>query len=366
MQHLIDLQSLGWNEHFQNLFDEEIGRAETPSSRVPGRVAAEHRGFFVVYTEAGEVWAEITGRLRRDAAGRMDLPAVGDWVVVNPQPGENRGVITTVLERRTKFSRKQAGQATDEQVLAANVDHLFVVTALTNELNPRRLERYLTMAWEGASSPVIILTKSDLCYDIPGSVAEVEKVALGVPVHVTSAISGQGLDEIAQYFRDHKTAALFGSSGVGKSSLINRLCGEELQTVHETRSDDRGRHTTTRRELIVLPNGGSIIDTPGMRELQLWSADEGIEEAFSDVAELASACRFNDCLHGQEPGCAVRAAVDGGTLDEARLESYSKLQRELRFLERKQDHRAQVLERRRWKAISKANRESTKNRARQR
>jgi ribosome biogenesis GTPase len=333
---------LGWGPDFEQAFEPHAA-----TGLVPGRVAVQHRGAYGVYTasaDSGPVPAEMSGRLRHEALSALDLPAVGDWVALRTEPGAERAIIEAVLPRRTVFVRKAASdqhRGAEEQVVAANVDVVFVVSALVDDLSSRRLERYLVLAWESGGRPAIVLTKADLCPDIPAALAEVEPIAVGVPVHVISNVTGEGLDELRPYFEGDSTVAALGSSGVGKSTLINRLAGNELQEVREVRADGRGRHTTTRRELIRVPGGGLFLDTPGMRELQLWEADSGIEEAFEDVAALAAGCRFSDCAHVAEPGCAVLAAIDEGSLDSARLENYRKLERELERLERRLDARAQ-------------------------
>jgi ribosome biogenesis GTPase / thiamine phosphate phosphatase len=304
----------------------------------------QHRGVYVLATAEGEVEARITGRLRFDG----DLPAVGDWVA------HAEGLIHGVLPRRTAFVRRAAGNETVEQVLAANIDTVFLVMAFYRDLNPRRLERYLALAWESGAEPAIVLTKLDLAEDADAAIAEVESVAIGVPVHPVSAVTGEGLDELEPYLAPGRTVVLLGSSGVGKSTLVNALLGEERQATKEIRAfDGRGRHTTTARELIGLPGGGLVLDTPGMRELQLWEAAEGLIGTFADVDELALACRFSDCGHESEPGCAVRDAVDPD-----RLESWRKLGRELRHLELKQDARARSEARKEWRRFTKSMRKS--------
>jgi ribosome biogenesis GTPase len=341
---LHDLQTLGWNPDLEEAFEQYRAQGLTPA-----RVAVQHRGgIYLVYSELGELTVDTPGRLVHEAAGSGELPAVGDWVALAPRLEEGTGTIQAVLPRRTKFSRKAAWQATQEQVLAANIDVVFLVTSLNEDLNLRRLERYLTLAWESGAQPVIVLTKVDLADDVAAKVLEVESVALGVPVHAISSLTGDGLDLVRSHLAPGKTIALLGSSGVGKSTLVNTLAGAELLAVQEIREDGRGRHTTTHRELIVLPEGGIVVDTPGMRELQLWEAPEGISDAFDDVETIAVGCRFNDCAHGTEPGCAIRAALEDGTLAQERWDSYEKLERELAHLERKVDKRLQSTEKKRW------------------
>jgi ribosome biogenesis GTPase len=342
------LTTLGWNDA---LSDEFAPHRE--AGLVPARVAVQHRGAWDVVAEAGELRVEASGRLRHDAASPADLPVVGDWVALAVREDGDGGTIQAVLPRRTKFSRKTAWQAAEEQVLVANVDVVFVVTSLNEDLNLRRLERYLTLAWESGAVPVFVLTKADLVDDPAPAVAAVESVAYGVPVVPTSTRTGQGVEEVRGYLGPGVTGALLGSSGVGKSTLVNALVGEDILATQEIRDDGKGRHTTTRRELVLLPGAGLIVDTPGMRELQLWAADEGLEEAFEDVTALFGECRFSDCAHETEPGCAVRAALADGRLPAERWESYAKLQRELEHLERRLDKRAQSEARRRWRTLSR-------------
>jgi ribosome biogenesis GTPase len=323
----LNLYDFGWDEGFAASFEPYEEEFE------PARVSAQHRGGYDVLTEGGERRVRVTGRMRHEAASAAELPAVGDWVALRDQ------TIQAVLPRRSAFSRKAAWSPTEEQVLAANLDAVFVVSALNGDLSLRRLERYLTLAWESGATPAVVLTKADLCEDVGGALLLVEQVALGVGTHAVSNLTGEGLEELGPYLKAAKTIALLGSSGVGKSTLANRLVGEELQATHQIAEDGRGRHTTSSRQLIRLPGGALLVDTPGLREVQLWDAEEGIQEAFSDVDELAAGCRFNDCAHLREPGCAVQTAIDEGRLPRERLQSYRQLQRELQRLTMKQDAR---------------------------
>jgi ribosome biogenesis GTPase len=322
---------------------------------VPGRVVVGHTRLLRVRTEEGEALAEIAGSLRHRDRGPEGRPAVGDWVALRPSEGGHRAVVQAVLPRRTAFVRRAAGERTVAQVLAANVDTVFLVMGLDGDFNPRRLERALVLAWESGAEPVVLLNKADVCDDVPGRRAEIEAVAPGVPVRVIAAKPGEGLESLASWLLPGRTVALLGSSGVGKSTLVNRLLGREKQKTREVLdAGQRGRHTTSHRELILLPGGALLLDTPGLRELQLWSDGAGLEAAFGDVHGLSGACRFTDCRHGAEPGCAVRAAVGEGRLDPARLDSFRKLQAELRALEIREDPLKRREERSRWKAIHKS------------
>jgi ribosome biogenesis GTPase / thiamine phosphate phosphatase len=336
---LYALQDLGWTDSHTIEFEPHAA-----AGLVAARVAAQHRGGYVLFSELGELRADTAGRLSHQANGAGDLPAVGDWVAASPRADERAATIQHVLTRRTKFSRKVALNAAEEQVLAANVDAVFLVMSLNEDFNLRRLERYVTTAWESGAQPVILLTKTDLCPEWELRVLEVETVAFGVPVH--------GVDAVRSHLVPGRTIALLGSSGVGKSTLVNTLAGQELLATREIREDDgEGRHTTTHRQLVLLPGGGLVLDTPGMRELQLWEASGGISETFADIEGLAAQCRFSDCAHRTEPGCAVQAAITDGSLSFARWDSYKKLQRELAHLERRLDKRLQSEERKRWAKV---------------
>ncbi|MCA1319152.1 ribosome small subunit-dependent GTPase A [Bacillus tianshenii] len=343
------LNELGWNDYLNTGF-----AAYEEQGFTVGRVMLEHKRIYRVETENGEYLAEVSGKYRFETQSREDYPAVGDWVVLSERASERKATIQALLPRFSKFSRKAAGLTTEEQIVASNVDTVFLVQSLNYDFNARRLERYLIMAWESGATPVIVLTKADLCEDVPAKIKDVEAVALGVPVFAVSVKDETGLEELATYFTTGRTVALLGSSGAGKSTLTNYLLGEEKQVIQEVRGDDdKGRHTTTYRELYLLPTGGLVLDTPGMRELQLWEADGAtVGQSFQDVEELAEQCYFRDCKHENEPSCAVREAIRGGTLEEARYQSYVKLQRELAYLERKSNKRAQLAEKDKWKKIS--------------
>ena len=340
------LAALGWTDELDAAFTTYAERGFEPA-----RIVAEHRGGFAVRCERDDRLAHVRGKLREDELfGGM--PTVGDWVAV-VDAGE-RYAIEAVLPRRTKVSRKTPWLKSEEHVLAANVDTVFVVQGLDGDFNPRRLERYMATAWDSGAVPVVVLTKLDVGHD-PELILEAEAVAIGVPVHPVSNITGEGLEALDAYLFPGRTIVLLGSSGVGKSTLVNRLAGRELMKVGDLRGDGRGRHTTRHRQLHALRNGSLLIDTPGLRELQIWEGD--LDRAFAEIGELAAQCRFNDCSHGTEPGCAIRAALADGTLDTPRWESFQKLQRELARLSGRRNHREHAELKRRWRERARETKE---------
>ena len=345
------IHSYGWSEALQQAF-----APFSAEGLIPGRVVVQQRGLYGLVTDLGELAAQISGRFAH-GAGPGDYPVVGDWVAAAPRPAERAATIHAVLPRRTSFVRKAAFSAVDEQVVAANVDVAFLVASMNADLNARRLERYLATAWQSGATPVVVLTKTDLAEDPEADIAEAESVAFGAPVLAVSAVTGEGMDAFASYLKPRETAVLVGSSGVGKSTLVNALAGEELMATAAIREDDaHGRHTTTHRELIRLPSGALILDTPGMRELGLFDAGDGLSATFEDIEALILECRFSDCGHTNEPGCRVRAALADGSLDEGRWKSFQKLQRELAHQVRKEDPAAREAHRKHWIAVSKFNR----------
>lgn len=342
---MVDLEQLGWDAEWNQLF--EPHRA---AGFHPGRVALEGRHGFTVVTHEGEVSARAAGRLFHNASRLDALPKVGDWVALSRKPRETRSVIQHVLPRRTALTRKMAGRETIPQVLAANIDVAFVVQALDATFNPRRLERFLVMVHEGGATPVIVLNKADLTASDDPRVTETRAAAGPTPVIVASTISGQGIVELRQFLAPGKTGVFVGASGVGKSSLINSLYEKPIQATLEVREQDsKGRHTTTWRELILLPGGGLVIDTPGLREFHLWLAEGGLEDAFPDIAEVASTCALRACSHTVEKGCAVQRALAEGTLTPERFASFQKLRKELEHVAR--DHRDHTYVARRREAI---------------
>ena len=343
----MNLEAFGWNEFFAENF-EPFARAGYRT----GRIFLQHNKIYMLHTEEGELPAEASGRLRYLATGSADLPAVGDWVVIRVREAERKATIHEILPRKSKFSRKMVGSRDEEQIVAANIDTLFVVVGLDNDFNPRRIERYLIMARESGAHPVVILNKADVTDDVEEKRLEVERVALEVPVLVLSAKQGRGIEELSPYTGAGQTVSLVGSSGVGKSTIINRLLGVEKQKTQDVRTgDERGKHTTTHRELLQLPTGGLIIDTPGMRELQLLVRDQGLRDTFDDIEALAARCYFGDCGHESEPGCAVRDALEQGGLAAERFGNYRKMQEEMAQLAARQNRRAVEAEKERVKKL---------------
>lgn len=348
----MDLELLGFSKQIPS---------DLLSQYTVGRVALEYKNTYILYTEFGELSAEVAGKMRHQASGRIDFPAVGDWVAISVRSDERKATIHEVLPRKSKFSRKIAGALTQEQIVATNIDTVFLVSGLDLDFNLRRIERYLILIWESGANPVIVLNKADLCNEIEHKRAQVESIASGVPIIILSALENKGLNALTSYLSKGQTVALIGSSGVGKSTLTNQLAGQTIQSVQSVRPDDnRGRHTTTHRELIILPSGGLLIDTPGMREIQMWSGNEGLQETFADITSIATLCRFRDCQHQNEPGCAVQQAIRDGQLDARRFHNYQKLQQELNYLNRKKDQKASLVEKEKWKKIHKALRKSHK------
>jgi len=335
------LEALGWDA----VWADELEQLED-DNLIPARVAAQHRGSFVLWSETGELRAKATGRLYYAHEVGAPLPAVGDWVAVAHSAGDV-ATITAILERRSAFVRKEPGRGSNEQVLATNVEAAFLLAGLDDDFSLRRLERYIATAWESGTEPIVVLTKADLSTDVPAAIFEVESVAIGVPVHGISNVTGEGLEAVEAHLRPGRTVVLLGSSGVGKSTLLNRLAGTELMRTAALAADGTGRHTTTHRELVRLPNGALVIDTPGLRELQFWEGDLGA--AFEDIEALMTDCRFRDCAHVTEPGCAVLGAVDDGRLELDRLRSWRKLQRELESIAARTDKRLQAARKKRWK-----------------
>jgi ribosome biogenesis GTPase len=351
----MNIKDYGWDQHFEQEWNQIC-----TEGMFQGRIVADYGQMLRVAVETGEL---LVNRPIKKHINDMQ-PAVGDWVALEYSAEAQATTIRVVLKRKTKFSRAAAGIEVKEQIVAANVDTVFLMQSLNRDFNMRRLERYLIAAWESGAMPVIVLTKADCCNDVADKMSIVYNTAPGVEVHVISCITGEGIEEIRKYFLQGKTVALLGSSGVGKSTLLNTLAGKELLKTQEIREDDsRGRHTTTHRELLLLPEGGLILDTPGMRSLSLWEADAGMELLFGDVEELTKLCRFHDCKHQNEPGCTIREALGTGKLELKRWESWLKLQKELAHLEAKKEGKLRLQEKQWGKQISKFQKDFHKGRA---
>ena len=347
---MITLQELGWNEHFEKHF-----QPFKQQGFEPGRVSIENRDNYLVYTQNGESMAEVTGKLLYNANDSSDLPKVGDWVVMSMFDSNSNGIIHEILPRKTWFSRKVAGKKTEEQIVASNIDFVFIVQSLDDDFNLARLERYLVMVYEGGAQPIIVLNKIDLRDDFNEYVEKVKHTAGGTTVLPVSAKTDYSIAEFKQQLKQGQTYAFVGSSGVGKTTLINKIIGEDVfETADVREKDAKGRHITTRRQLIFISGGGLLIDTPGMRELQLWESEEGLEDVFDEFSNLAEACRFSDCTHTNETGCAVIGAVEDGQIAEERYTSYLKLRKELNYLNERQTQRNQFNKKRKFKEISKA------------
>jgi ribosome biogenesis GTPase / thiamine phosphate phosphatase len=347
------LEDWGWNRYFEAQW-----QSEPRGALAPARAISQQRGLWRIVDEQGESWAEAAGELRLAADRRALWPAVGDWLAVSLDRGSDRARIHGVLPRRSAFSRKEAGKRTQQQVLAANIDVALVVCGLDDDFNLRRIERYLAQVWDCGAKPVLLLNKADRyeqgSRELASRLSAAESVAVGAEVLVLSAKTGSGLAQLQSRLMRGATCVLLGSSGVGKSSLLNALLGREAQRAGAVReSDSRGRHITTTRQLFALPGGALVIDTPGLRELQLWGSQQGIAQSFADIDVLAGACKFSDCRHADEPGCRVAAAIAEGTLDRARLENFRKLLREQEFLDRKMDPEAEQARKEKFKTLSR-------------
>jgi ribosome biogenesis GTPase / thiamine phosphate phosphatase len=356
----VDLTELGWDAQWAAAF-----APHAAEGLVPARIAIEYNHIYRAVAAAGDIQVQLAGRLKHAAAGRHELPAVGDWAALRLTASGDTGTIEALLARRTRFSRKVAGETTEEQIVAANIDTVFLVMGLDGDFNPRRIERYLLVARDSGARAVVLLSKADLAADRDAAARAIESLAPGTPVHPISAREPGGVEIVYRYLGAGRTGALLGSSGVGKSTLINALVGEERFATKEVRdSDSRGRHATRHRQLILLPGRGLLIDTPGMRELQPWDVTDALEETFDDVEALAVSCHFTDCRHRGEPRCAVQAAVEEGALTEGRLANYHKLQDEMRSLEARKDARAIIDEKRRTRTTHKALKELHRDRGR--
>jgi ribosome biogenesis GTPase len=371
------IEDLGWDAQHAAALDTIASEPQhAERTLVPARIMREDRTLYRIRNADGDAEAILGGRLRNEKQANATHPAVGDWVALERDPAGGRPLIRELLPRRSCLARRAIGTGgrggsfggSGEQVIAANVDAVFIVMSMSGDrgVNPRRLERYLTLVWDSGARPVVLLTKADIAIDPALQAAEIERVAQGSPVHALSAMTGDGLDALAPYLAPGVTSAAVGPSGSGKSTLINALAGTALRTWQVRDNDGRGRHTTTWRELVPLASGGLLVDTPGMRDVQVWGDDGHVDGVFADVAEFASDCKFADCRHDSEPGCAVQAAIERGAIDGERLESWRKLGRELAYLDSRRDERSAAEERKRRRMVTAGHRKIQQQKRRSR
>ena len=350
------LPVLGWNGFFENQLEEN-------NQLIPARVIGQEKSSYKIQlSDQITKHAVVLGKFRHEVVEKSEFPAVGDWVLIDQNLTGDTSIIHKVLNRKSCLSRKVAGTEMEEQIIASNIDYVFIATSLNSDLNINSIERYLKLVWDSKAIPVIVLTKSDLCSDLNERLLEIEKISVGVDKVVTSCMNDTGLEEIKKYFLPHNTNVIVGSSGVGKSTLVNSLFGEiKVKTQGIRDDDDKGKHTTTSRYLFLMPFGGMMIDTPGMRELQLWGNDEGMEKQFEDIEELKLQCKFTNCNHNAEPGCAIQLGLKNGSLDNDHWNSYLKMKKELEFLQAKMDKGLQSERKNKWKKIHKTAKEHVKN-----
>lgn len=338
---------IGWNDFFEDQLN------ESDKDLMPGRVIICNKNNYLISTGESEVTGEVSGKFHFNAESKNDFPAVGDWVLLRNFEEYDNAIIERVLERQSKLSRNSAGFKLEEQILASNIDSVFLITSLNQDINLRRLERYISLIIDNKLTPVIILSKSDLCEDTEDKLNEVKTISGQNEIHIVSALTDTGMDGLKKFFNGNKTVAVIGSSGVGKSTIINNLNGESVMDVSDiSLYKDKGRHTTTHRELVFLKDGGAIIDTPGMRELQLWEGSEGLTEAFPDIEKYIGLCKYSNCEHDTEEGCAIKEAMERDEFDENRFKSYKKLEREITRFENKTNKKALMKEKKKWKKLT--------------